>query len=198
MGETKRITWKAADGLDIEGLLTYPVGYESSKNYPLVLVIHGGPTGVFQDSFLGRYGAYPYATFAARGYAVLRANPRGSSGYGRTFRFANMNDWGGKDYLDLMAGVDHVISMGVADPDRLAVMGWSYGGFHDQLGGHSHAPFQGGRGRRGRYQLVELYGHLRHTRLSTRLLLGRSLEQLRRLLQPLAPGVRQRASPRRR
>jgi dipeptidyl aminopeptidase/acylaminoacyl peptidase len=129
LGTTKRIAWKAADGLDIEGLLTYPVGYEAAKKYPLVLVIHGGPTGVFQDSFLGKYGAYPYATFAARGYAVLRANPRGSGGYGRTFRFANMNDWGGKDYADLMAGVDYVISMGVADPDRLAVMGWSYGGF---------------------------------------------------------------------
>jgi dipeptidyl aminopeptidase/acylaminoacyl peptidase len=129
IGETKRVTWKAADGLDIEGLLTCPVGYEPLKRYPLVLVIHGGPTGVFQDSFLGRYGLYPYATFAARGYAVLRINPRGSSGYGRTFRFANMNDWGGKDYLDLMAGVDQAIAMGVADPDRLAVMGWSYGGF---------------------------------------------------------------------
>ena len=129
VGETKTVTWKAADGLDIEGLLTYPAGYQPTKKYPLVLVIHGGPTGAFQDSFLGRYGPYPYATFAARGYAVLRVNPRGSSGYGRTFRFANMNDWGGKDYLDLMAGVDHAIAMGVADPDRLAVMGWSYGGF---------------------------------------------------------------------
>jgi len=129
LGETKRITWKAADGLDIDGLLTYPVGYQSSKKYPMVLVIHGGPAGAFQDSFLGRYGGYPLATFAAKGYAVLRVNPRGSSGYGRTFRFANMNDWGGKDYLDLMSGVDQVISMGVADPDRLAVMGWSYGGF---------------------------------------------------------------------
>ena len=129
MGETKRIAFKSPDGLDIEGLLTDPVGYQSGKKYPLVLIIHGGPTGVFQDSFLGRYGVYPYAAFAARGYAVLRINPRGSGGYGRTFRFANMNDWGGKDYGDLMAGVDHVISMGVADPDRLAVMGWSYGGF---------------------------------------------------------------------
>ena len=129
IGETKRITWKGADGLEIEGLLTYPVGYESGKHYPLVLVIHGGPTGVFQDSFLGRYGGYPLATFAARGYAVLRANPRGSSGYGRTFRFANMNDWGGKDFADLMAGVDYAIAQGVADPNRLAVMGWSYGGF---------------------------------------------------------------------
>ena len=69
------------------------------------------------------------ATFAARGYAVLRPNPRGSGGYGLKFRRANLNDWGGKDYEDLMAGVDHVISMGVADPERLAVMGWSYGGF---------------------------------------------------------------------
>lgn len=129
IGETRRVTWKAADGLDIEGLLTYPVGYQAGKQYPMVLVIHGGPTGVFQDGFLGRYGVYPYATIAAHGYAVLRANPRGSGGYGRTFRFANMNDWGGKDYLDLMAGVDHVIGMGVADPNRLAVMGWSYGGF---------------------------------------------------------------------
>jgi dipeptidyl aminopeptidase/acylaminoacyl peptidase len=129
LGETKRVTWKASDGLEIEGLLTYPVGYESGKKYPLVLIIHGGPTGVFQDSFLGRYGLYPYATFAAKGYAVLRANPRGSGGYGRTFRFANMNDWGGKDYGDLMAGVDRAVEMGVADPNRLAVMGWSYGGF---------------------------------------------------------------------
>jgi dipeptidyl aminopeptidase/acylaminoacyl peptidase len=129
LGETKRVTWKAADGLDIEGLLTYPAGYNAAQKYPLVLVVHGGPTGVFQDSFLARYGLYPYATFAARGYAVLRVNPRGSGGYGRTFRFANMNDWGGRDYADLMAGVDRVISMGVADPDRLAVMGWSYGWF---------------------------------------------------------------------
>ena len=129
MGETKRITWKAADGQDIDGLLTYPVGYQAFKKYPLILNIHGGPAGAFQDAFLGRWGIYPLATFAARGYAILRVNPRGSSGYGRIFRFANLNDWGGKDYQDLMSGVDHVIAMGVADPDRLAVMGWSYGGY---------------------------------------------------------------------
>jgi len=129
LGETKRITWKSTDGLQIEGLLSYPVGYESGKKVPLVLVIHGGPAGVFQDTFLGRYGLYPYAAFNARGYAVLRVNPRGSGGYGRAFRFANLNDWGGGDFQDLMSGVDHVVSMGVADPNRLAVMGWSYGGF---------------------------------------------------------------------
>jgi dipeptidyl aminopeptidase/acylaminoacyl peptidase len=94
-----------------------------------VLNIHGGPASVFSDTFIGRPGVYPLASFAARGYAVLRPNPRGSGGYGHTFRTANINDWGGKDYEDLMAGVDHIISIGVADPDRLAVMGWSYGGF---------------------------------------------------------------------
>jgi dipeptidyl aminopeptidase/acylaminoacyl peptidase len=129
MGRTEVVRWKGPDGFDIEGLLTYPVNYEPGKKYPLILNIHGGPTGVFSETFTGRGALYPIAVFAARGYAVLRPNPRGSAGYGRTFRFANYNDWGGKDYQDDQAGVDHVIAMGVADPDRLAVMGWSYGGF---------------------------------------------------------------------
>src|SRR5262249_49922363 len=90
---------------------------------------HGGPTGVFNQSFIASPSPYPVATFATHGYAVLRCNPRGSSGYGKPFRYANYQDWGGKDFQDLMAGVDHVIQMGVADPDRLGVMGWSYGGF---------------------------------------------------------------------
>jgi dipeptidyl aminopeptidase/acylaminoacyl peptidase len=129
IGRTEVVRWKGPDGFDIEGLLTYPAGYEQGKKYPLILNIHGGPTGVFSETFTGRGALYPIAVFAARGYAVLRPNPRGSSGYGRTFRFANYNDWGGKDYQDDQAGVDHAIAMGVADPDRLAVMGWSYGGF---------------------------------------------------------------------
>jgi dipeptidyl aminopeptidase/acylaminoacyl peptidase len=85
--------------------------------------------GVFQETFVGARGLYPIAAFAAEGFAVLRPNPRGSSGYGKKFRFANYNDWGGADYADIMAGVDHVIGMGVADPERMVVMGWSYGGF---------------------------------------------------------------------
>jgi dipeptidyl aminopeptidase/acylaminoacyl peptidase len=129
IGKTEAIKWKSKDGLEIEGLLTYPVNYEKSKKYPLILNIHGGPTGWFEESFIGGRDLYPIASFAARGYAVLRPNPRGSSGYGRTFRFANYNDWGGKDYDDDQSGVDHVIAMGVADPEKLAIMGWSYGGF---------------------------------------------------------------------
>lgn len=129
LGHTEVIKWKSKDGLEVEGLLTYPVDYEKGKRVPLILNIHGGPTGVFNESFTGRWDLYPIAVFAAKGYAVLRPNPRGSSGYGQKFRFANYGDWGGKDYEDDQAGVDAVIAMGVADPDRLAIMGWSYGGF---------------------------------------------------------------------
>lgn len=129
LGRTEPISWNSKDGEEIEGLLTYPVGYSEGTPVPLVLVIHGGPMGVFTDTFIGQRGLYPVATFAAKGYAVLRPNPRGSSGYGKRFRMANMRDWGGGDYQDIMAGVDTLIERGVADPTRMAVMGWSYGGF---------------------------------------------------------------------
>jgi dipeptidyl aminopeptidase/acylaminoacyl peptidase len=129
IGKTEVIRWKSTDGKEIEGLLTYPAGYQAGRKVPLILNIHGGPAGVFQQSFVGGRGVYPIATFAARGYAILRPNPRGSSGYGTEFRRANVKDWGGADFQDLMTGVDKVIEMGVADPERLGVMGWSYGGF---------------------------------------------------------------------
>ncbi|HEY4425464.1 MAG TPA: S9 family peptidase [Pyrinomonadaceae bacterium] len=129
IGRTEVVTWKSKDGKQIEGLLTYPVGYQAGQKVPLILNVHGGPAGVFQQAFIGGRGVYPLATFAARGYAILRPNPRGSSGYGPEFRRANLKDWGLGDYEDLMTGVDRVIEMGVADPERLGVMGWSYGGF---------------------------------------------------------------------
>jgi dipeptidyl aminopeptidase/acylaminoacyl peptidase len=126
---TEVIRWKSVDNTEVEGLLTFPVGYVMGERYPLVLMVHGGPAGVYSQTFTAGPYIYPVAAFAARGYAVLRCNPRGSSGYGRAFRFANYGDWGGGDYKDLMTGVDHVIDLGVADKDRLGVMGWSYGGF---------------------------------------------------------------------
>ena len=129
LGKTEVIRWKSKDGLEVEGLLTYPADYQAGKKYPLILNIHGGPAGVFSETFIGKSGLYPIATFAAHGYAVLRPNPRGSSGYGKQFRFANVGDWGGRDYEDDQAGVDQVIAMGIADPERMAVMGWSYGGY---------------------------------------------------------------------
>jgi dipeptidyl aminopeptidase/acylaminoacyl peptidase len=130
VAKTELVKWKSFDGKEIEGLLTYPLNYVSGKKYPLVLNIHGGPAGVFTQSFIaGNSGVYPIAAFAEMDMFVLRPNPRGSTGYGVDFRLANQRDWGGGDYKDLMAGVDHVIRMGSVDTDKLGVMGWSYGGF---------------------------------------------------------------------
>ncbi len=123
------VKWKAADGRDIEGILTYPVGYKVGSKVPFLLNVHGGPAGVFSQNFSAAPGIYPQAVFASKGFAILRPNPRGSTGYGVAFRRANEKDWGGADYQDLMLGVDKVIAMGVADPQRMGVMGWSYGGF---------------------------------------------------------------------
>ncbi|HEX7903478.1 MAG TPA: S9 family peptidase [Chitinophagaceae bacterium] len=128
--KTEVIKWKGADGKEIEGLLTYPLNYQAGQKVPFILNVHGGPAGVFQQTCVANnQGTYPIAAFAEMGYAVLRPNPRGSSGYGTEFRTANRSDWGGKDFLDLMAGVDQVIKMGVADETKMGVMGWSYGGF---------------------------------------------------------------------
>ncbi|WP_411273007.1 prolyl oligopeptidase family serine peptidase [Daejeonella sp.] len=128
--KTEIVKWKSFDGKEIDGLLTYPLNYEAGRKYPLILNIHGGPAGVFAETFIaGNGGAYPIAALAEKGIFVLRPNPRGSTGYGVEFRLSNQRDWGGADYKDLMAGVDYTISSGLADSTKLAVMGWSYGGF---------------------------------------------------------------------
>ena len=129
LGRTELIRWKSADGLEIEGLLTYPVDYQQGKKYPVVLQIHGGPAGVFTKYYTGSPSIYMTQLFAQHGYLILRPNPRGSAGYGKEFRYSNILDWGFGDYQDLMTGVDHVINMGIADAERQYVMGWSYGGY---------------------------------------------------------------------
>ena len=129
LGKTDLISWKSKDGLVIEGLLTYPVGFEKGKKYPIVLQIHGGPAGVFSQTYTGAPAIYMTQYFAQKGFIVLRPNPRGSSGYGKDFRYANVRDWGFGDYQDLMTGVDHVLAMGIADTNKQFVMGWSYGGY---------------------------------------------------------------------
>jgi dipeptidyl aminopeptidase/acylaminoacyl peptidase len=124
LAETEVLKWKGPDNFDIEGLLIKPLGYEAGKRYPLILQIHGGPYGRFSDTFNSRGQIW-----AALGYAVLMPNPRGSTGYGNKFTVANVGDWGGKDFQDIMAGVDAVIAKGVADANKCVVMGGSYGGF---------------------------------------------------------------------
>ena len=129
LGKTEVITWKSKDGLTVEGLLTYPVDYEQGKKYPIILQIHGGPAGVFSQTYTGAPSIYMTQFFAQHGFIVLRPNPRGSTGYGKDFRYANVRDWGFGDYEDLVTGVDHVLAMGIADSKNQFVMGWSYGGY---------------------------------------------------------------------
>ncbi|MCX7907093.1 MAG: S9 family peptidase [Bacteroidetes bacterium] len=129
IGRTEVLRWRSFDGLEIEGLLIYPVDYQPGRRYPLILNVHGGPAGVFSRTFTGRAGIYLLQYFAQHGYALLLPNPRGSTGYGKDFRYANVRDWGYGDFEDLMSGVDEVIRRGVAHPDSLAIMGWSYGGY---------------------------------------------------------------------
>ena len=124
LGQTERIAWKGADGWDIEGWVLRPHDYESGRRYPTILEIHGGPHGQYGNQF-----DPGWHTLAGAGYLVVYANPRGSTGYGEPFTLACVDDWGGKDYEDLMRGVDHVVAQGWADPERLGVGGYSYGGF---------------------------------------------------------------------
>ena len=125
------VRWPARDGLMIEGVLTYPAGGEPGQRYPLVVEIHGGPSGSFFQYYAGGRSWYvsPAGAFAAQGFALLRPNIRGSAGYGPDFIRANYRDWGGKDYQDMLDGVDYLVNRGLADPDRLAIMGQSYGGY---------------------------------------------------------------------
>jgi dipeptidyl aminopeptidase/acylaminoacyl peptidase len=120
---TDEVSFKSKDGTEVHGLLTYPVGYVKGTRVPLLLRIHGGPNGQDQHSL-----SFERQFFAANGYAVLAVNYRGSSGRGMKFSRSIFADWGHYEVEDLQAGVDHVIKMGVADPDRLGVGGWSYGG----------------------------------------------------------------------
>lgn len=120
----EKFSYAGADGWTIEGWLVRPLDYQAGRRYATVLSIHGGPTGAYGDSW-----QLMFQLLAHQGFAVVLTNPRGSVGYGESFTRGCIADWGGKDYQDIMAGVDHVIAMGVADPNRLGVMGWSYGGY---------------------------------------------------------------------
>jgi dipeptidyl aminopeptidase/acylaminoacyl peptidase len=124
LAETEVVKWKSKDGMDVEGLLTKPVGYEAGRKVPFLLNPHGGPTGASLNNFSGTV-----QVLAANGFAVLQPNFRGSTGKGLGFAQANKNTWGKGDYEDCMTGVDAMIANGVADPDRLGAFGWSYGGY---------------------------------------------------------------------
>jgi dipeptidyl aminopeptidase/acylaminoacyl peptidase len=121
------INWKSKDGLEIEGILYLPEDYQPGTRLPLILNVHGGPAGAFSYSF-----SPSYCIYAGMGFASLAPNVRGSSGYTDALLRGNMRDLGGGDYQDLMTGVDTLVARGIADPDKMGIKGWSYGGI---LGG---------------------------------------------------------------
>ncbi len=124
IGPAGRVKYRGPGGLTIEAFVVYPPDYRRGRRYPVALQIHGGPHGVHPTGF-----QLPHQALAGAGYVVFLPNPRGSSGYGEAFTQACVGDWGGKDFEDLMAGVDTLVRRGVADQDRLYVGGYSYGGF---------------------------------------------------------------------
>jgi dipeptidyl aminopeptidase/acylaminoacyl peptidase len=125
--QQKKIHWKVADGATVEGLLYYPLNYQAGTRYPLVVQSHGGMATSDKFGF-GRWNDY-VPVLAARGYAVLKANYRGSGGYGDAFQRDWIGHYFNNSHQDVLAGVDYVIKLGVADPDRLVKMGWSAGAF---------------------------------------------------------------------
>lgn len=128
LGHSEVIQWKGKDGTEIEGLVIYPTGYQQGKRYPTAAMIHGGPSGAWTQSFPGSWGNFGHV-WAGKGWVVFYPNVRGSSSYGEKFLLANVRDWGGGDFQDIQTGLDNLIAKGIADPDRLAQSGWSYGGY---------------------------------------------------------------------
>jgi dipeptidyl aminopeptidase/acylaminoacyl peptidase len=136
VGELKPIAWRSFDGMQIWGLLLTPSGVRAGVRLPTLVYIHGGPGGGFTYGLFPQFmhvvpqvDPYPTAAMAGKGYAVLFPMPRGGAGYGEAGQRAIVNAWGEGDYKDIMAGVDHLIAQGIADPERLGVMGASYGGY---------------------------------------------------------------------
>jgi dipeptidyl aminopeptidase/acylaminoacyl peptidase len=123
LGETRDLAAHSPDGTEVHGLLTLPIRYIAGNKYPMLLLIHGGPNGQDTHSFVPQR-----QLFAGRGYAVLNVNYRGSHGRGKAYQQAIFADWGQKEVVDLLACVDETVKLGVADPDRLGIGGWSYGG----------------------------------------------------------------------
>ena len=123
------VSWKSQDGATIEGVLHKPAGFQAGRKYPLLVVIHGGPTGTSRPTAFSSTSIYPIDIWTAKGALVLEPNYRGSAGYGEAFRSLNVRNLGVGDAWDVLSGIDHLIKEGIADPDRVGAMGWSQGGY---------------------------------------------------------------------
>jgi dipeptidyl aminopeptidase/acylaminoacyl peptidase len=149
--------YKSFDGREIEAALLKPAGYNGKKKLPLIALIHGGPTGAWEDN-VEVWGQL----LVSRGYAIFYPNIRGSIGYGQKFIEMNRGDWGGGDFKDVMAGVDDLIARGIADPDRLAIGGWSYGGYMAEWAITQTSRFKAAVSGAGLSDLISEYGTEQH------------------------------------
>jgi dipeptidyl aminopeptidase/acylaminoacyl peptidase len=124
------VRWKSQDGAEIEGVLHKPADFQAGRRYPLLIVIHGGPTGISRPvPYTNGVGYYPIDLWLPRGAVVLEPNYRGSAGYGEKFRSLNVRNLGIGDAWDVLSGIDHLVAQGVVDRDRVGAMGWSQGGY---------------------------------------------------------------------
>ncbi|MGB2621623.1 MAG: S9 family peptidase [Candidatus Acidiferrum sp.] len=149
--------YKSFDGLEIEAALLKPTGADPNAKLPLIALIHGGPTGAWQDSI------EPWGQLlATQGYAVFYPNIRGSVGYGEKFIEMNRGDWGGADFKDVMAGVQDLIDRGIADPTKLGIGGWSYGGYMSEWAITQTTEFKAAVSGAGLSNLISEYGSESH------------------------------------
>lgn len=143
VGNREMVSWKSTDGATIEGVLHKPADYQAGKRYPLLVIIHGGPTGISRPVRVAGASPYPIEQWLGKGAVILEPNYRGSAGYGEKFRSLNFRNLGVGDAWDVLSGVDHLLAQGIADPDRMGVMGWSQGGYISAfLATHKRQPFK--------------------------------------------------------
>jgi dipeptidyl aminopeptidase/acylaminoacyl peptidase len=153
LGTTEEFTSKSKDGTLVDGLLVKPAGFVAGRKYPTVLRIHGGPNGQDDHTF-----GFERQLLAAQGYLVVTANYRGSNGRGQAFQRAISADWGGKEVVDLQGAIDHVVAAGLADPARLGVGGWSYGGILTNYLIASDRRFKAATSGAGSSNQISMYG----------------------------------------
>src|SRR5712664_3059740 len=153
------VKFKSKDGTTVSGYLYKPLDYAPGKKYPTILRPHGGPVWAYYAEF-----EHLPQLYAANGYAVLFPNPRGSTGYGEKHAKAIYADWGNKDFQDDMAMVDYAIAQGIADPDKLGVGGWSYGGISTDFIIAQTKRFKAAISGAGSAEFTSLYGHDQYQR----------------------------------
>ena len=153
LGTTEDFTSTSRDGTEVHGLIVKPPTYTAGRRYPTVLRIHGGPNGQDEHSF-----HFERELFAANGYVVYAVNYRGSNGRGSAYQKAIFADWGGKEVIDLLGATDHLVKIGLADPDRLGLGGWSYGGILTNYIIATDTRFKAGVSGAGSSNQISMYG----------------------------------------